>query len=156
VTTGGTPAVRARIPWRRRDATPERKALVVVDGQSGQEIRNVMRLAISRESGDIAFRPTGGPGIYYVYYMPYRMTKPVNYPKVDYPERHDTADPAWSASVNASTLPEAKFVRLESADEFDRFIETETIATAAETGALLARFPNRRYFVFPDDPRFAP
>jgi len=116
----------------------------------------VVRLAISRESGDVAFSSNQRAGNHYVYYMLYRMSRPVNYPKVDYPEWRDTADPAWSASVNASTLPEAEFVRLESADEFDRFIETETIATAAETGALLARFPNRRYFVFPDDPRFAP
>jgi len=151
VTNAGDSAVRARIPWRRRDETPERKALIVVDGRSGQEIRNVMRLAIGRESGDIAFQPVGGPGTYYVYYMPYRMSRPVNYPKVDYPEWRDTADAAWSASVNASTLPEAEFVRLESADEFDRFTETETIATTAETSALLARFPNQRYFVFPED-----
>ncbi len=151
MTTGGAPVVRARIPWRRRDETPERKALVVVDGRNGHEIRNVVRLAISRESGDIAFQPTGGPGIYYVYYLPYRVSRPVNYPKVDYPEWRDTADAAWSASVNASTLPEAEFVGLESVDEFDRFIETETIATAAETGALLAHYPNRRYLVFLED-----
>ena len=110
-----------------------------------------MRLAISAASGDIAFQPAGGPGTYYVYYLPYRMNKPVNYPKVEYPEWHDTADPAWSAKVDATAAPEAEFVRLESVDEFDRFTEMEMIATAAETAALLERYPDRHYFVFPED-----
>ena len=151
VTSGSTPAVRARIPWRRRDESPEKKAVFVVDAQSGREIRNVVRLSITRETGEIAFQPVGGSGVYYVYYLPYRNGGRVNYPKVDYVPWQDTADAAWASSVTGT--PEAAFVRLESIDEFDRFLETERIATAAGISALLAQHPNQHYFVFPEDRR---
>ncbi len=137
-------AVKVHIPWRRRDSAPEKKSLIVVDGATGKEISNVSMLEMNREYGDIVFQPVSGPGTYYVYYLPYVMSGRANYPQVAYPEQP-------LARAKSSELPAAEFVGLESVDEFNKFTPMETIATHAETEALLARHPDQDYFIFPED-----
>ena len=46
-------AVRVRIPWRRRDALPEKKAIVVIDATTGERIKNVFPVQIHREFGEL-------------------------------------------------------------------------------------------------------
>ena len=54
-------AVCAHIPWRRRDADPQRKHLIVVEGTTGGRVLNVARLDVNREFGDIVFEaPSAG------------------------------------------------------------------------------------------------
>ena len=84
VTAAGD-AAWAHIEWRRRDAHPELKRIDVVDAKTGAKIVNVVRPAITRETGDIIFEPTSGPGSYYVYYLPNIGSGRSNYPKVVYP-----------------------------------------------------------------------
>src|SRR5512137_2246637 len=60
-------AVRARIPWRRRDTNPEKKSLLVFDAQSGARVVNVVRELVTRETGELVFQPTSGRGRYFVY-----------------------------------------------------------------------------------------
>ena len=67
---GKAAAVWAHIPWRRRDAHPERKAVWVYDAKTNTRVRNVLRANIQRELGDIVFEPASGPGDYYVYFLP--------------------------------------------------------------------------------------
>jgi hypothetical protein len=149
--TASAGAVRVRIPWRRRDSAPGKKSLIVVDARSGKEIPNVLPIEINREFGDIAFEPASGPGVYYVYYLPYVVGGRTNYPKITYPEGQNKASAEWLASVKPTQLPPAEFVELQSIDEFDRFSAMEEIATHDEVAALLARNPERRYFVFPEE-----
>jgi len=146
-----TDAVRARIPWRRRDTDPGKKAFIVVDARTGGEIPNVAPLEINREFGDIAFQPVSGPGTYYVYYLPYVMGGRANYPKVTYPEPATKASAEWLARLKPAQLPAAEFVALESIDAFNKFLPTEVIATRQETEALLNSHPQSHYFVFPED-----
>ena len=68
-------AVKAVLPWRRPDLRPETKKVVVVDGQTGIEIKNVEILDFSSESGTIIFEPISGEGLYYIYYLPYKYRK---------------------------------------------------------------------------------
>ena len=149
--TASDSAVRVKIPWRRRDTTPEKKGLIVVDGRTGQEISNVLPIEINREFGDIAFEPVSGAGVYYVYYMPYTGGGRANYPKITYPEWTSKASAEWMAQVKPSEIAKAEFVSLESIDEFDRFTPMEAIATHDEVSGLLTRVPQRDYFVFPED-----
>ncbi len=92
--TTAADAVFAHIPWRRRDLTPESVNLVVIAPATQQRVRNVTRLNINREVGDIAFQ-AATPGEYYVYYLPYTGTFTSNYPKISYRVPERTADAAW-------------------------------------------------------------
>jgi hypothetical protein len=86
-------AVRARIPWRRRDTSPETKNLLVFDARSGARVTNVVRERITREDGALVFQPTSGKGRYFVYYLPNVRSGQSNYPTVVYPEPESTAKP---------------------------------------------------------------
>ena len=50
-----TDAVWAPIPWRRRDAEPEKKAIIVTN-ESGLRIANVLRIEVNRYYGDLVFQ----------------------------------------------------------------------------------------------------
>ncbi len=162
-------AVRVRIPWRRRDPLPERKAVLVFDSTTGKQITNAVPITITQEYGDIVFQPLTAPGQYEVYYLPYdpphwvwdmlgESTKGKYFPPAS------TADPEWlkrhgltSESLARSdlrSLPEAKVVAIQARTEFDRFDPMEVIATRDEVEALLAKYPLRSYPTFPEDRRF--
>lgn len=98
------PAVWAHLPWRRPDLHPESKAVWVVDAKTGQRVINVARGSINRESGDIAFEPTSGPGEYFVYYLRYAGSVTSNYPKLTYPGSDSTAAAAWLALFDPRQL----------------------------------------------------
>jgi hypothetical protein len=158
-------AARVVIPWRRRDADPDRKNVLVVDASTGARVTNVIPLDINREFGDIVFEPRTVPGDYYFYFMPYRSEGRKNYPNVKYDPPQWTADPAWVASTGltkrAVTEAElerlspgrARVVEIQAADEFSSFFPMEVIATAAETQALLESHPGVPYLLFPEDRR---
>ncbi len=164
---GPAEAVVVRIPWRRRDASPEGKNLLVFDAQSGRRVRNVARLDVTRERGVIAFEPVSGPGRYFVYYLQNVRSGRANYPTVTYPGPEDTAQKDWLQKVEASagppgtprpgghaTLPSARVVEFQAIDELNSFYPMEVIATAAETRSLLALHPSAAYLVFPEDRRY--
>ena len=156
-------AVRVRIPWRRRDAAPEKKA-VLVRAADGAKVDNAAVLEISREAGEFVFQPIQGAGDYYFYYLPYRLGASRNYPQARYREPERTADGAWLKKLGLAegppspartALPEARFVGLEAVDEFNAFTPMELIATVAETVALLKKYPAEPFLVFPEDRRFS-
>src|SRR5437016_4566127 len=53
----GAGAVRVQIPWRRRDAEPAKKAIILVDATTNKPVRNFARAHINREAGTILFVP---------------------------------------------------------------------------------------------------
>lgn len=157
-------AVRVRIPWRRRDNEPEKKEVLVVDGVTGLVLKNVHRLAVNREFGDIVFQPATAPGEYFVYYLPFEVKGRSNYPKVVYREPTFAADPAWLArnglnspgrtGFKLESFPEARMTDLQSVDEFNSFVPMEIIATREETLRLAAGRPDAAFLLFPEDRRF--
>ena len=90
-----TDAVWVHIPWRRRDYNPEKKNVIIVDAKTGDTVKNVCRIEINREFGDLVFQPKTVPGEYYVYYLPFEMKGRSNYPSVTYPEPGQTAELEW-------------------------------------------------------------
>jgi arylsulfatase A-like enzyme len=172
---GAPDAVRVRIPWRRRDAEPERKNIVIVDAATGERIENIARIDINREFGDLVFQPATVPGDYFVYYMPWVSEGRSNYPTVTYPGPEVTADADWlrrqgleapaGAGADASaemtitegswqSLPGATVTEIQSIDELNSFYPMEVIATAAEMEALAAENPGASYLLFPEDRRY--
>jgi hypothetical protein len=155
-------AARVVIPWRRRDLDPEKKAVIVVDAATGERLANVLPISVGRESGEFVFEPRTVPGDYYFYYLPYKSEGRKNYPNVKYDAPQATADPAWLDAIGLAgtapapaapldALPPARFIELQSVDEFSAFTPMELIATAEETRALLAGHPGAPYLLFPED-----
>ncbi len=161
-------AALAHIPWRRRDATPERVNLVVVNATTNQRVRNVIRQNINREFGDIAFEATTA-GNYYVYYLPYTGTFKSNYPKITYRTVELTADSAWlarnglgnsagtaagPASLAANRLrPTATTTGFDAINDFSKFTPMEYIAGADELVVLRAKHQGEPFLAFAEDRR---
>ena len=155
-------AVRVHIPWRRRDRQPEAKDLRVFDAATGERVTNVVRVAVTREFGDLVFEPVTVPGDYEVYYLPYDPpgTGPFGDAGNYFPPT-DTADAAWVgkhgltkeglATGKWRRLPQAQVVEIQARGEFNRMDPMEVIATEAEVSALLAKHPDRPYLLFPED-----
>lgn len=144
-------AVRVVLPWRRRDADPAARHLIVTDA-TDRRIANVRRGRITRDAGELWFEPTAGPGPYHVYYLPFVMAGRSNYPKATYPPPEDTASATWLATVDAAgRVAEARVIAFEAIDEFNRFDPMEVMATADEVRALAGQRPGSRYLVFPED-----
>jgi hypothetical protein len=92
-------AVRAHIPWRRRDARPEQKNVIIIDAATGKRITNVRWTRMNREAGDVVFQPQTAPGKYYLYYLVYKSIGSRNYPKGYHQQMERTADDAWLKRV---------------------------------------------------------
>ena len=153
-----TEAVWTHLPWRRRDSDPEKKAVLVHDA-AGERVKNAVALEVNREFGDVVFEPMSGPGVYYVYYLPYATSGLTYSPTVQYAPPEATADGAWlernrlTEDERWRELPQARLVRFEGCSEFHRFDPMEIIATEEETRAIVARNPAKPQLVFPEDRR---
>lgn len=157
-------AVWVYIPWRRPDPHPEEKDVRIFDAQTGQQVRNVIRIAITQEYGDLVFQPTSGVGIYEVYYLPYEPPKspmPGSWWKQWYHQPQQTADKEWLQRNRLTSeglrsglwrnLPKAKVLEIQARTEFDRFDPMAVIATSDEVKKLTSEFPDKPYLLFPED-----
>ncbi len=147
-------AVKVVLPWRRPDLRPETKKVVVVDAQSGLEVKNVSVLQFSSESGTIAFEPISGNGVYYIYYLPYKYRKgwdDARYGKPwnDYLPPVYEADKNWRKSF-LTNLVDARVLRFESRSKFDAFTPMGLIASGNETDSL-RNLSSKTAVVFPED-----
>jgi hypothetical protein len=156
-------AVWVHLPWRRRDESPEKKQIVIIDAAGNQRVKNCLRVRIGAESGDLLFQPPTAPGTYYVYYMPFRTEGEWYFPRTVYLPPTDTADAAWKAaceplvrriqSGKTDGLPKAKVAEFQAINDFHRFDPMEVPATAAEMQKLLSDHAGKPYLVFPEDRR---
>ena len=159
-------AVRAHIPWRRRDPNPKMKKVLVFSSATGEAVANVVCVSVSREAGELAFEPVAGAGAYEAYYMPYEHTGPHHQFATAYASPGDgiQPDPAWLEEHGLRAdylqdgawrrLPEARTTAIQARSEFDRMDPMEVPATAKETRDLLALTPGQTYLVFPESRAF--
>ena len=149
-------AIFAHIPWRRRDMTPDKVNVVVMNGATNQRVLNVVRVNINREYGDIVFQAPS-VGEYYLYYMPYTGTFKSNYPKITYRVVEQTADATWASkhSLTSGTtyqsLPHAQMIGFDAVNDFSKFTPMEYIATAAEVSQLRAANSSAPFLAFAED-----
>ena len=141
----------ARIEWRRRDLDPAEKSIIVTTA-GGRRVTTVSFGTLNREYGEVYFEPMAGPGIYYVYYLPYAKSGSANYPKDFYPK----PEPGTGANsfVQGTPVANAKVIEIQSIDAFNSFYPMEVIATAAETNALVKANGTKDLLVFPEDRMF--
>lgn len=154
-------AVWIDLPWRRRDAEPEKKAVLVFDAATGKQVDNATVVRATPACGDIVFQPATAPGKYYVYYLPTSQTGVGYFPEAAYDRIRETADAAWRSRVGLPAgprkqetwrqRPQAQLVGFEAIDAYDKFTSMERIATPQEVGGLLAADPQAAFFLFPED-----
>jgi len=140
---GAQDFVHTRIPWRLPIADPFKHRIIVQDAKSSSLIPSTT-VNLTRESGDVVFKPLSGKGIYYVYYLPYRDEGRSNYPKGIYLQ--DTVD-----YDSYNLRPITPVTSFQSIDTFNTFYPMEVIATAKETNALKGKHPGAPFLLFPED-----
>ncbi len=157
--TGSSDAVFVRVPWRRRDVDPASRGVKLIAAGGSEPVRNLVRLVSNRECGEFVFQPTSGVRRYFLYYLPYTGTVDSPYPKIEYVQHEDTADPAWltrhglagQGGADGARFPTARFVGCESVDEFNAFTDMEQPAAPAALAGLLATHAGAPFLVFAED-----
>jgi len=137
------------IPWRCRKMTPDQQ-IIVIDAKTGQQISNVKARNVSQVEGTIDFEPTSGKGTYYVYFLPYELKKPVNYPNAVYKKMTNTASSDWEQILASSPKASVKIDYFESFDALNSLYPMEVIATPGETAEVIKNAGQKPYLVFPE------
>lgn len=140
-------AVLVKIPWRRRDRDANQKGLIITDVK-GKEVRNILRVNINRERGELIFQPNSGAGIYYIYYLPWKGEKRNGSFSGNYLKPEDAPEKKWG--VDSSKLTLAKVKGIESRTDFDSFYPMEVVATSTEITALGKKYA-QPLLLFPED-----
>ena len=140
-------SIRVEIPWRRLDADPEEKAIVIEDSTSGEPIPNALARDVTAESGTVLFEPNRESGTYYVYFLPWESTGGY-YPRSTYPDSVWEPDAEWAPGNDAV---EGTTVRLESVNDFHSFFPMEIPATESETETFIE---GRDWVVIPEFGRY--
>jgi hypothetical protein len=153
-------AVQVLIPWRRRDADPDKKEIIVTTS-SGRRVTNAVPIEVTRERGILAFEPSAGAGDYYVYFMPYKGSVRSNYPRITYRAADTTANPRWVTQSKLTpadivtgqwrAFPSARVTAFEAADSMSNRWPMEVIATDSETQGVLARERSAPFVLFAED-----
>lgn len=144
--------VAVTIPWRRRDANPEEKGIVIMNAATGKQVANVLRRSITGEKGEIIFDASGGKGEYYIYYMPYK-TSGGPYPKINYVKENTAPNGDWVVKAGRASfenLPQGRFRLFESLSSFDSFYPMEVIATEDEKRMLEQDNGSKPFILFPE------
>jgi len=147
--TGESKVAEVTVPWRCRKVTPDQQ-VIVMDARTGQRINNVVVSNMSRYQGTIDFEPISGSGKYYIYFLPYELKKPVNYPNAVYNKMTKTASADWEASLSSSPKAAVKIDYIESYNALNSFYPMEVIATEAETAGVINHAREKPYLIFPE------
>jgi hypothetical protein len=138
------------IPWRVRQMNPDQQ-VVVVDAATNKSIHNVECTTLNREQGTVYFEPTSGAGIYYVYYLPHQLKKPVNYPNAIYKKMVNKPDSAWEMQVYSKNKPApVSLLYFEAVNALNSFYPMEVIATENEMAKFANQNADKSYMVFPE------
>lgn len=146
-------AVRAVLPWRRRDKDVEQKSILVQDATTGKILPNVYTADIDREQGTVVFQPATVPGDYYIYYLPYRSSGGP-YPKVSYQVEIPRPENDWLTVIRRTdikNIPEARLLQFQSRGAFNSFYPMEVIATRDECNRLYQENEGMDFLIFPED-----
>lgn len=142
---------RVIIPWRRRDAHPQDKRIIVEDVQTHQQITNVIAKNITSASGEVFFEPVSGRGEYHIYYMPFRNEGRTYYPQSAYLPPVITASASWVLAIPDNMPPNAIATELQSVDAFNSNYPMEVVATEEERDALIEKNKTKPFVIFPED-----
>ncbi len=148
--------IRLKYLWRRHDKNPEARHLMILNKDSGEKIKNILRININNEVCDILFGPVKEKGTYYFYYLPY-LPEEDAYHAGKYLEREDEPDKEWltknnlsEENINLSNIKQARVLEIQARNEFHSFFPMEVIATDNEVKQYKEKY-NDSYLIFPED-----
>lgn len=135
VVTAGS-VVRVDLPWRRPDLNPESKDIRVYS-EKGRRVAEVAVSAFSAERAQIEFTPVDGNGLYYVYYMPFKM-RVGSFDARYEPQWNDYFAPGFRtvSGDKSQGAVNATVERFEARSRFEFFTQMGNIATHEEEQKL--------------------
>ncbi|RAV28174.1 hypothetical protein DN748_14860 [Sinomicrobium soli] len=140
--------VTVSINWRNRNVT-RNQAIIVIDSAGQEAVPEVQPVDITPERGVLTFATNGNKGIYYVYYLPYKLEGRGNYPDaryLDQPAKNTENRKKYKISKRSV----AEVIRLEPVDDFNSNTPMEVIATREETEEFKKKVKGQPYVVFPE------
>ena len=142
-----------KIPWRRRDDSPSKKDIVIINSVTGKKISEKYFLKINNMEGHILFRPEINSLKYFFYYLPHKSSGGY-YPKVEYLEPISNNDLEWNNDIsdvldNISSIKNAEIISFESIDDFHSFFPMEVISSDNEVQEYFNNF-DKEVFMFPE------
>jgi hypothetical protein len=137
--------------WRLNIDSMDKKRIIIQDAKTGQPIRHQLTGLIDNERAEIYFEPVSGPGLYYIYYLPYKNEGRSNYPRGVYLHPVAAAEDEWSGAVSKAIAVNCRVVEFQSINEFNSFYPMEVVATRAETHSLVSKSKGKSFLVFPED-----
>lgn len=144
------PVVKAHIPWRRRDANPEQKALILFN-EKGERVKNLKILSLTGDLCELLFE-AATPGTYYLYYLPYNPGVSNFDDPGTYFTPQETASAEWLTQAQAGAAPQlARLVQIQANGEFHRFDPMEVMPTKVEVRTLAGKAGDKGFLLFPED-----
>jgi hypothetical protein len=142
--------------WRRHDAAPEQRRMMIVNAGTGREVVNILRLQVDNERCKLVFGPVATPGLYHFYYLPYSpVTNEAHCG--EYLPVESAPDSQWrkihepsKALSEPRRVDKGKVLRLESRTAFHSFYPMEVVATKDELRTYLGR-QRDDYLFFAED-----
>jgi hypothetical protein len=141
--------------WRRHDASPEKRHLMIINAQTGEKVSNVYRLQINNERCELVAGPITKPGLYYFYYLPY-TPETVKAQTGEYLPVEDTPENGWvnrhqltNGSAALKNILRAKVIEIQARNDFHSFYPMEVIATKQEVVGYLDTH-KEDYLIFPE------
>ena len=137
--------------WRRPDKDVDKRCLLVVCAETGDTVANIRRLEVTNERCSLQFGPVTEKGMYYFYYLPYRVQHGYGFYGGGYLPQEKAPEADWLAKAKTMRkCPGAAVVKVESREAFDSFYPMEVIATWQEREDYKAKNP-QTWYLFPED-----
>lgn len=146
------PVCELNADWRRVDEHPETLGCRLFHLESGEEIKDLLPLSVTRGHLRLRFRAPR-TGLYALYTMPWDLDSSCFFrPGVQYRSVSDlNADPEWASSAASADAVPARFIAAEGRNAFECFSPMETPALPEEAAQLAGAFPDRPFLVFAED-----
>lgn len=143
--------VKLSFDWRRPDTDVDKHRFLIVHAESGDTVKNISRLHVDTEKCELLFGPVSKKGIYYFYYLPYKVQDGYGFYSGDYEPEEEKPETKWCELIKkATSIPEANIVKVESRTAFDSFYPMEIAATTEECNLYKKENPSA-FWVFPED-----
>ena len=138
--------------WRRVDGDPETLGYRLFHLESGEEIRDLLPLCVTRGHLRLRFRAPRA-GLYALYTRPFDLDSSCFFrPRVRYMPVSDLkASPEWVKLASSGSAVPARFIAWEGRNAFECFSPMETPALPEEAEALANAFSDRPFLVFAED-----
>jgi len=140
--------------WRRHDASPEKHRMLIINAETGKEIKNIFRININNERCKLVFGPVEKKGLYYFYYLPAIPATIPRRPSREYMQVENPPDSLWLVKhqlyENTSRfrwVTKGNITGIQARTEFDSFYPMEVCATRNEVQNYLDQH-KKEYFVF--------